>query len=74
MANKPITQEALAKYMVQTYNNALLYPLDPPGYNDRVEQLESYGMTRSDAQGVADYEWESLGRFKTAEEDELDVA
>lgn len=35
-----------------------LYPNDPPGYNKRVEELEAEGMDRSDAQGVADYEYE----------------
>ena len=31
-------------------------PLDPPGYAYRVLQLESQGLTRSDAQAVADAE------------------
>lgn len=31
-------------------------PLDPPGYAYRVLQLEAEGLTRSDAQGVADME------------------
>lgn len=35
------------------------FSLDPPGYNKRVEELEAEGMTRSDAQGVADYEYET---------------
>jgi hypothetical protein len=49
------------------------FSLDPPGYNDRVEILESYGMTRSDAQGVAECEWMQYGRFKTVEEDNAEL-
>ena len=32
------------------------YPLDPPGYMERVRELEEQGMTTSDAQGGADAE------------------
>ena len=32
--------------------------MDPPGWAKRVEELEAEGMDRSDAQGVADYEYE----------------
>lgn len=32
-------------------------PLDPPGYAARVAALEAEGLTRSDAQGVADAEY-----------------
>lgn len=31
-------------------------PMDPPGYADRVAELEAEGLTTSDAQGVADAE------------------
>jgi hypothetical protein len=33
-------------------------PLDPPGYAKRVAELEAEGMTTSDAQGIADMEYE----------------
>jgi len=33
------------------------YPLDPPGYAERVRELEAEGLTTSDAQGVADAEF-----------------
>jgi len=36
--------------------DAKRYPLDPIGYAERVRELEAEGMTRSDAQGVADVE------------------
>ena len=46
-----------------------LYPLDPPGYAERVSELEREGMTTSDAQGVADAEFvlrnAPAGRKKT---------
>lgn len=40
-----------------------LYPLDPRGYNVRVEQLVEQGMDRGDAQGVAECEYEQHGEF-----------
>lgn len=36
--------------------------LDPPGYAARVAQLESEGMTTSDAQSVADAEFMREGK------------
>lgn len=33
------------------------YPLDPPGYAERVRELENEGLCTSDAQGVADVEF-----------------
>lgn len=34
------------------------YPLDPPGYAERVRELEEEGLTTSDAQAVADVEFQ----------------
>lgn len=36
-------------------------PLDPPGYAARVDYLEQQGLSRSDAQGVADAEFSEWG-------------
>ena len=33
------------------------YPADPPGYPERVRELEAEGLCTSDAQGVADVEF-----------------
>lgn len=38
------------------------FPIDPPGYAERVRELEEEGLTTSDAQGVADVEFELVGR------------
>lgn len=53
---------ALNNYATTDKDNP--YPLDPPGYAKRVEQLESQGLTTSDAQGIADMEWLRYGSFK----------
>ena len=36
------------------------YPADPPGYAERVRELEDEGLCTSDAQGVADVEFAKL--------------
>jgi hypothetical protein len=37
--------------------SALRYPNDPPGYAERVRELETEGLCTSDAQGAADVEF-----------------
>lgn len=37
-------------------NDTARYPMDPPGYAERVRELEAEGMSTSDAQAVADAE------------------
>jgi hypothetical protein len=44
--------------------NEDLYPADNRGYARRVRQLEEAGMTTSDAQGVADAEWDATGGYR----------
>ena len=41
----------------QAERDAIKYPLDPPGYAMRVREMERQGLTTSDAQGVADYDF-----------------
>ena len=47
----------LVGYRGEELPDWLTLSLDPPGYEKRVEQLEAEGLTRSDAQGVADMEY-----------------
>lgn len=43
--------------------------LDPPGYASRVAELENEGLTRSDAQGIADMEYQlKIGPWKKDKE------
>lgn len=43
--------------------------IDPPGYADRVRQLEAEGMTTSDAQAVADVEYARAEGTRSSDDD-----
>ncbi len=49
---------------IEDDENQDAYPLDNRGYGRRVRQLEEAGMTTSDAQGVADAEWDATGGYR----------
>jgi hypothetical protein len=52
--------------VIEDDDNEDNFPGDNRGYGRRVRQLEEIGMTTSDAQGVADMEWDISGAYAFA--------